>query len=55
MGTTYQHAEALDEQDECKLWESGMLNVDIPIGLFNCACTYFYNGKKFCLRGGEEH
>ena len=30
-----------------------MLGTHNPLSLF-CA-VFFYNGKKFCLRGGEEH
>lgn len=36
VGTACQHAEAFDEQNECKLWESQVLNVETPNGLFNC-------------------
>ena len=32
---------AVTEDDECKLWESGVLNIDTPMGLFNC--VFFYN------------
>ena len=53
VGTDIHRTEALTEDDECKLWESGVLNVDTPTGLFNC--VFLYNGKNFCLRGGEEH
>ena len=53
VATSIHHTETLTEDDERKLWESGVLNVDTPIGLFNC--VFFYNGKKFCLRGGDEH
>ena len=47
VGTDIHHAEVLTEDDECKLWESGMLNVDTPTGLFNC--VFFYNGKNSAL------
>ena len=53
VGTDIHHTKVLTEDDECKLWESGVLNVDILTGLFNY--VFFYNGKSFCLRGGEEY
>ena len=53
VGTSINHTEALTEDDECKLWDSGVLNVDTPTGLLNY--VFFYNGKNFCLQGGEEH
>ena len=36
-----------------KLWECGVVSLDTPVGLLNA--VFFYNGKKFCLRGGAEH
>ena len=53
VGTDIHHTEVLTNDDECKLWESGVLNVDAPTGRFDC--MFFYNRKNFCLRGGEEH
>jgi len=38
--------------EEDKLWASGMLSMDSPIGLLKA--VFFYNGKHFCLRGGQE-
>jgi len=38
--------------EEDKLWTSGMLSMDSPIGLLRA--VFFYNGKHFCLRGGQE-
>ena len=54
MGTVVKKTETVDEEDERRLWESGVLNVDTPSRLFNCV-FYYYNGKNFCLLGGEEH
>ena len=34
--------------DERKLWTSGVLSYQPPLAVF------FYNGKNFCLRGGQE-
>ena len=44
---------ALTEDDECRLWSSGVINLTTPQGLANA--VFFYNGKNFCLRGGQEH
>ena len=38
--------------EEDKLWESGVINVDTPLGLLRR--VFFYNGKHFCLRSGQE-
>ena len=35
------------------MWRSGVLNVVSPKGLLRC--VFFYVGKSFCLRGGQEH
>ena len=29
------------------------MNIDTPKGLLRC--VFYYNGKCFCLRGGQEH
>ena len=42
----------LTQLEENKLWESGVLNLNTPIGLLRSVC--FYNGKSFCLHGGQE-
>ena len=44
---------ALTEDDECRLWSTGVINLTTPQGLANA--VFFYNGKNFCLRGGQEH
>ena len=38
--------------DERKLSTSGVLSLTTPIGLLRA--VFFYNGKNFCLRGGQE-
>ena len=45
VGTSINHTEALTEDDERKLWDRRVLNVDTPTGLLNC--VFFYNGKNF--------
>ena len=41
----------LTQLEEDKLWESGVLNLNTPVGLLRS--VFFYNGKSFCLRGGQ--
>ena len=43
-------ATPINEED--RLGEKKVLDLDTPIGLL-CA-VFFYNGKHFCLRGGQE-
>jgi len=38
---------------EDRLWERGVINLDMPVGLLKT--VFFYNGKNFCLREQEEH
>lgn len=47
------HAEGISTDEENILWDSGVLNVDSPLGLLRA--VFYYCGKCFCLRGGEEH
>ncbi len=37
---------------EQKLWDSGVFDVAQPVGLQRA--VFFYIGKVFCIRGGEE-
>ena len=53
IGTSVRKTEVLDDEDEEKLWASGVLNPDTPQALLNG--VFFLNGKNFCLRGGIEH
>ena len=39
-------------ESEAKLWDTKVLSMDTPKGLFRA--VFFYNGKNFCLRGGAE-
>ena len=47
------HTEGISSDEENQLWTSGVLNMNTPIGLLRA--VFFYNGKCFCLRGGQEH
>lgn len=53
IGNSSKHTEGISSADKDHLWESGILNVDTPKGLLRA--VFFYNGKCFCLRGGDEH
>ena len=52
IGTEIKATAVLSPEDENTLWESGVLNIHTPKGLLNA--VFFYNGKNFCLRGGQE-
>ena len=52
IGCSVRKTEVLSDDDEEKLWISGVLNPDTPQGLMNC--VFFLNGRNFCLIGGIE-
>ena len=53
VGAESVQTEGISHEEENRLWESGVLNTDTPKGLLRA--VFFYNGKCFCLRGGQEH
>ena len=53
IGTVRKQAEAISFSEEQTLWDSGVLNVETPDGLFNA--VFYYNGLNLVLRGGDEH
>ena len=53
IGTETKQTPVLEQADVDKLWETGVINLSTPQGLSNA--VFFYNGKNFCLRGGQEH
>lgn len=53
VGSESQHTEVISRKDEDTLWSSGVLNVETGQGLLRA--VFYYNGKCFCLRGGQEH
>uniref|UniRef100_A0A1X7T9L7 Uncharacterized protein n=1 Tax=Amphimedon queenslandica TaxID=400682 RepID=A0A1X7T9L7_AMPQE len=53
IGTESSLTESISKEEEDQLWKSGVLNVTSPLGLLRA--VFYYNGKCFCLRGGEEH
>ena len=53
IGANSLHTEGISSDEDNQLWTSGVLNMNTPKGLLRA--VYFYNGKCFCLRGGQEH
>lgn len=53
LGTKIKSADVFTQEDEQKLWNSGVLSLDTPKSLQNAA--FFTVGKMFCLCGGVEH
>ncbi len=53
IGRKTNHAQLISKEDENKLWSCGILGTSTPRSLLNA--VFFYNGKNFCLRGGDEH
>ena len=53
VGAQSAHTETISSSEENELWASGVLNVDSLKGLLRC--VFYFNGKCFCLRGGQEH
>lgn len=53
IGRQIKKAKVLTREDERMLWDSGVMNLDVPRGLLNA--VFFTTGKMFCLRGGQEH
>ena len=46
------HAEVVTKDEKNQLWDTGVIGTDSPRSLQNA--VFYYNGKNFCLRGGEE-
>ena len=53
IGCSSKQTEVMMDEDEEKLWNTGVLDPGTPQGLLNC--VFILNGKNFCLRGGAEH
>ena len=52
IGANPQKAAAISKEEENILWETGILSCSMPKSLQRA--VFFYMGKDFCLRGGEE-
>ena len=53
IGAQKKAADPFSKNEEIQLWTLGVMGIDTPLTLFRA--VFFYNGKNFCLRGGEEH
>ena len=53
VGSETKEAQAFSKEEGESLWGTGVLSIENPKGLLRA--VFFLNGKKFCLRGGEEH
>ena len=53
IGAEVKHAGMFTREEENCLWEKRVLGARNPFALLRS--VFFYNCKKFCLRGGEEH
>ena len=52
IGVEVCHAPIITPEEEDKLWQSGVLSITNPKALQRC--VFFYVGKCFCVRGGQE-
>ena len=52
VGTEVNHTLTFTHEEEQKLWDTGVLSVCSPKSLQRA--VFFYVGKRFCIRGGEE-
>lgn len=52
VGTVVKHAPVITQEEEDRLWEKRVLGDHSPLALQRA--VFFYAGKSFCLRGGEE-
>ena len=53
IGVEIKHTGVISKEEESLLWERGILGTSTPLALLRS--VFYYNGKIFCLRGGEEH
>ena len=53
LGAQKHSAEPFTVNDENKLWSLSVMGTHSPLTLLRA--VFYYNGKNFCLRGGEEH
>ena len=52
VGALVKHAAVITPDEEERFWETKVLGVHSPVALQRA--VFFYVGKVFCLRGGEE-
>ena len=52
VGTVVKHAAVVTSDEEDMLWQSKVIGEHSPVSLQRA--VFFYVGKAFCLRGGQE-
>ena len=52
VGTVIENTETFNSEEEDKMWSTGVFSIDHPKSLQRA--IFFYVGKHFCIRGGEE-
>ena len=52
VGTTVKRTATFTSEEEEKLWATGVISILTPKALQRA--VFFYIGKHFCIRGGEE-
>ena len=52
IGTEVKHTPIITLYEENQLWEKGIFGTSTPLSLQRA--IFFYVGKIFCIRGGEE-
>jgi hypothetical protein len=53
IGSSSSSTEGITSEEEEILWKFGIIGIDNPKALLRA--VFFYCGKCFCLRGGQEH
>ena len=53
IGAKVNHAKIITSEEEDLMWERGVMGNTAPLALLRA--VFYYNGKKFLLRGGAEH
>lgn len=53
VGAKVNHAKLITSEEEDLMWERGVMGTNAPLALLRA--VFYYNGKKFLLRGGAEH
>ena len=52
VGTSVQSTPVITDDEEAQLWSTGVLGTEQPLQLLRA--VFYYVGKRFCVRGGEE-
>ena len=52
IGADIKQTAVLSQEQENQLWEKRIFDLNTPVGLLRA--IFFYNGKNFCSRGGQE-